>query len=49
MFEYTKVFLATKLFNMNSPEGRYIPKRSMVIKNKKRKAKNIQKRRADNG
>lgn len=39
MFEYTKNFLAAKLLNMNSPEGRYIPKRSMIIKNKKRKAK----------
>lgn len=46
MFEYIKdVFSAAKLLNMNSPEGRYIPKRSMVIKNKKRKAKKHSKKR----
>ena len=46
MFEYIKnVFSAAKLLNMNFPEGRYIPKRSMVVKNKKRKAKKYSKKR----
>ena len=46
MFEYLRdVFSAVKLLNMHFPEGRYIPKRSMVIKNKKRKVKKHSKKR----
>lgn len=37
MFEYTKKFLDAKVLNRIPPKAEYIPKRSMVIKNKKRK------------